>query len=62
MAMDVDQFSWSMCAAVVLKNLSWIVITMVWAFPHVDTGKMLEWFAKVRYLIINGRIASWSGT
>ena len=45
---DVDQFSWSMYAAVALKNLSWTVITMVWDFPHVDTGKMLELFAKVR--------------
>ena len=62
MAKELDQFSWSMCAAVALKNLSWIVIIMVWAFPHVDTGKMLEWFAKVRYLTIKGRIASWSKT
>ena len=52
LAVDVDQFSWSMYAAVALKNLSWIVITMVWAFPHVDTGKMLELFAKVRSSVI----------
>ena len=48
LATDVDQFSWSMYAAVALKNLSWIAITMAWAFPHVDTGKMLALFAKVR--------------
>ena len=48
MAEELDQFSWSMYAAVPLKNLSWTVITMVWDFPHVDTGKMLELFAKVR--------------
>ena len=48
MAKELDQFSWSMYTAVALKNLCWIVITMVWVFPHVDTGKMPEWFAKVR--------------
>ena len=48
MAKELDQFSWSMYTAVALKNLSWIVITMVWVFPHVDTGKMLVLFAKVR--------------
>ena len=47
LAKDVDQFSWSMYAAVALKNLFWTVITMVWDFPHVDTGKMLELFVKV---------------
>ena len=47
---DVDQFLWSICAAVALKNPCWIVSTMVWAFPHVDTGKMLALFAKVRCL------------
>ena len=52
LAKELDQFSWSMYAAVALKNLCWIVITMVWVFPHVDTGKMLEWFAKVRSSVI----------
>ena len=47
LAKDVDQFSWSMYAAVALKNLFWTVITMVWDFPHVNTGKMLELFVKV---------------
>ena len=51
MAEELDQFSWSMYIAVGLKNLSWTVITMVWDFPHVDTGKMLELFAKVRYSV-----------
>ena len=48
LAKELGPFLWSMYTAVALKNLSWIVITMVWAFPHVDTGKMLELFAKVR--------------
>ena len=52
LAVDVDQFLWSMYAAVALKNLCWIAITMVWAFPHVATGKMLEWFAKVGCSVI----------
>ena len=51
LAKELDQFSWSMYAAVALKNLSWTVIIMVWAFPHVDTGKMLELFAKVGYSV-----------
>ena len=29
---------------------------MVWAVPHVNTGKMLELFAKVRCFTVNWRV------
>jgi len=46
LAKDMAPFSWNMYTAMALKNLSWIVITMVLGIPHVVIMKMLEFFVK----------------